>query len=310
MHLMTIDLIPDLITKCPHICNAHKNKKLIIFVGAGISALWGCKRWKDMATSLINSCYEKGKINYWTQESLLHRHSASPRKLITIANNILAEDEYLAALQGTIKIDDNKKKSCPELYKNLFEMNAIYFTTNIDTHFSELFGEHTIYEPDNFTPSICKPKRIIHLHGKIDKSDSLVLTIDEYMRRYQHDNFGDFLKNVFSDEEYCFLFIGYGVDEFEIIDFMTEKYRRTNPQAFYLDNFYILLPFFSNQEELLKYEESYFKKIHITIIPYSIDNIGHNQLNEVIATWRQTLLEVELKDKFSDFNKIMWKEDL
>ncbi len=51
---MSIELVPDIINKYPHIYGAHKNEKLIIFVGAGMSALWGCKRWKDMAVAMAN----------------------------------------------------------------------------------------------------------------------------------------------------------------------------------------------------------------------------------------------------------------
>ena len=90
---MSIDPVPDL-EKLPYIRDAYKNKKLIIFVGSGVSALWGCKRWNGMATSLIEACYKHGKINYWEHENILRKYSYSPRKLITIAKNILAE-EYI-----------------------------------------------------------------------------------------------------------------------------------------------------------------------------------------------------------------------
>ena len=70
---MSIELVPDL-RKFPHIYGAHKNEKLVIFVGAGMSALWGCKRWKDMANALIGSCYERGIIDYWARETLLAKY--------------------------------------------------------------------------------------------------------------------------------------------------------------------------------------------------------------------------------------------
>jgi len=51
---MAIDKIPDL-KKYQKIISAHKNNKLIFFIGAGVSSLWGCKRWQEMAVSLINA---------------------------------------------------------------------------------------------------------------------------------------------------------------------------------------------------------------------------------------------------------------
>jgi len=32
----------------PVIVDAYKKEKLVIFVGAGVSAIWGCSRWKDV----------------------------------------------------------------------------------------------------------------------------------------------------------------------------------------------------------------------------------------------------------------------
>jgi hypothetical protein len=114
---MSIDLVPDL-ARYPHICGAHKNQTLIIFVGAGVSALWGCKRWKDMARSLIHACYERGTIDYWTRENLLTKYAASPRKLITIAKGILGED-YVKILRGALQVSDERRLQFPDLFSNL-----------------------------------------------------------------------------------------------------------------------------------------------------------------------------------------------
>ena len=99
---MAIEFVPDL-AKYPQFCGACKQGKLIVFVGAGVSALWGCKRWKDMAVTLINSCYERGSIDYWERETLENKYSSSPRRLITIAKNILGK-YYVRELQKTIEV--------------------------------------------------------------------------------------------------------------------------------------------------------------------------------------------------------------
>lgn len=302
---MSIDLVPDL-KKLPHIYDAQKNGKLVIFVGAGMSALWGCKKWKDMAVALIDSCYERGAIDYWSRESLLTKYSVSPRKLITIAKSIL-NDEYLVELKKTLQIIPERKKKLSHLFNNLFSFDAIYITTNIDDHFSGLFDKGNIhYEPNKFSPTQLKPKNIIHLHGTINNPNSLVMTIDEYVTRYQNDTFRSFLESAFFDDKHCFLFVGYGVDEMEIIDFMIEKYSKgTKSLQRFINRFYILLPFFQNEEPLLKYEELYFRQICMNVIPYSINAKGHDQINGVIASWREEFSEQGKGDKFYEFNQII-----
>lgn len=301
---MSIELVPDL-KKLPHIYGAHKDEKLVVFVGAGISALWGCKRWKDMAIALIDSCYERDGIDHWARETLLTKYSSSPRKLITIAKNIL-NDNYLEALKKTLQPIQERKAKLPDLFNNLFSLQASYITTNIDDHFSILFDKDKVhFEPSKFT---LKPKNIVHLHGIIHNPESLVMTIDEYISRYQNDGLRNFLETAFFDEGYCFLFIGYGVDEMEIIDFMIQKYSSgVKSLRSFLHRFYILLPFYHNEEPLLKYEQSYFDQIHMSVIPYAINARGYDQIDGVLSSWRKTFSEHGKGDEFYGFNQIIEK---
>jgi hypothetical protein len=118
---MSIELVPDLM-KYPHIYDAHKNQRLIIFIGAGLSALWGCKRWRDMAIALIDACYERGEIDYWVRESLLTKYAMSPRKLITIGKSIL-DKNYIE--KGEELIAYWKYKWLSPLREN-FSFSALY----------------------------------------------------------------------------------------------------------------------------------------------------------------------------------------
>lgn len=301
---MSIELVPDL-KKFPHIYGARKNEKLVIFVGAGISALWGCKRWKEMAIALIDSCYEGGSIDHWAREILLNKYSGSPRKLITIAKNIL-KDKYLDVLKTTLQPLHERKAKLPYLFNNLFALQASYITTNVDSHFSGMFDADKIhFEPGKFT---LKPQNIVHLHGIIHNPESLVMTVDEYIRRYQDKQFRDFLEAAFFDEKYCFLFIGYGVDEMEIIDFMIQKYSSgVKSLKTFLHRFYILLPFYYNEEPLLNYEQLYFDQIHMSVIPYAINSKGYDQIDEVLSSWRKAFKEYGKGDEFYSFNQIIEK---
>lgn len=298
---MTIDLIPDL-KKYPHIYGAHKDGNLIIFIGAGLSALWGCKRWKDMAIALIDKCYEQGDIDYWEREMLVAKYATAPRKLITIAKNIL-KTNYEKALRETLELNKIKKAKLPNLMNNLFSFEAMYITTNIDNHFSSLFDENNIHSELN--KFVLKPQNIVHIHGIIDKPNSLVMTVDEYITRYKNDYFRDFLETTFFNEKYCFLFIGYGVEEMEIIDFIIQKYSE-EPKTYrdFIHRFYVLLPFYQQEEQLYQYEQLYFDKIKMNVIPYSINSKGYDQLNEILESWREIFKDHDKDDFYKNIQII------
>ena len=310
---MSIDSVPDL-RKYPHICNAQKSGRLVVFVGAGLPALWGCCRWKEMARSLIDSCYENNGIDYWEREVLLAKYSATPRKLITIAKSIFESkfsgDKYISALEETLEIVPEQQKKYSSLMSNLFSWGAIFVTTNIDSHFSEIFDPEILdstnvhYKLGDYS---LEPKNITHLHGVIKDKSSLVMTVDEYLSKYHDSGFKDFLEGIFSDEENCILFIGYGIDEMEIIDFMVHKYsskKEILSLSEFTKRFYVLLPFFQQEEQLCEYEQRYFDQINMTIIPYSINKNGYAQLDGILAEWRK-YFEDEDGDMFYKHNRIM-----
>ena len=77
-----------------------------------------------MANALIGSCYERGIIDYWARETLLAKYSGSPRKLITIAKNIL-NDNYLEELKKTLQLAHERKAKLPDLFNNLFSLKRL-----------------------------------------------------------------------------------------------------------------------------------------------------------------------------------------
>ena len=60
----TLPELPD------EIREAVNKGNLVVFIGAGVSALVGCKRWPDLAKNLAEECFKKGIINYSEKEQL------------------------------------------------------------------------------------------------------------------------------------------------------------------------------------------------------------------------------------------------
>ncbi len=299
---MSIELVPDL-KKYPHIYNAHKDNKLILFVGAGVSALWGVKRWQDMAETLIENCFDDGLITYWNRKILLEKYGHNPRKLITIAKAILG-DNYFSKL-SKIVVPSAKKDKYPQLFSNLSSINAIFVTTNIDTLLSDNFSKDSVHVGSSeFVSEKIQPKNCFHLHGSIKDNNPLVMTIEEYVLRYKDPKVKDFLEYIFLQNEFVVVFMGYGMDELEIIDYMLEKYGdevRRQP----VNKYYILFPIFRNEEELLKHEQTYFNQINMTVIPYAIDDRGHDQLDDLVQTWKKEFTPQDEADEFYKFTKLI-----
>ena len=71
----------------PEIITAINNKKLAVFIGAGVSRLAGCIGWDRLAADLVKCCHKEGIINYKVKTKLTE--SDDHKKTITICYHLL-----------------------------------------------------------------------------------------------------------------------------------------------------------------------------------------------------------------------------
>ncbi|MGD0236228.1 MAG: SIR2 family protein [Syntrophorhabdales bacterium] len=63
---------------------------------------------------------------------------------------------------------------------------------------------------------------VVHLHGGINDEGSAVITIVDYMKHYERrSRAAVLLETIF--REYTVLFVGYGLEEYEVMEFMITK---------------------------------------------------------------------------------------
>ena len=98
------------------------------------------------------------------------------------------------------------------------------------------------------------------------------------------DLFTRFLQRVF--ESHTVLFVGYGMSEFELLDFFITK--ADSGDGIELKHF-ILLPFYTGEETDLNFERHYHNKMGISVVPYQKDQNGYNQLYDVIKEWNSRI---------------------
>src|SRR5437660_2233684 len=282
---MTDELLP--IPKVPDgLREAAQLGKLIPFIGAGASRLAGCPSWAEFADAALKSLILDGRFTHSQLDQIRHLH---PRVKLSLARNIAVEKggtiDFRKILHPTARRDH--KNGC-RLYRSLFTLARIFVTTNYDEWLDEQITEPTaaaspatspvstaspvnrlqvIYKIDDLLPSrLSQPSTVIHLHGSVLDPAGMILSTRDYVRHYANDRLsGDssrenriltFLEHLFNHK--TVLFIGYGLEELEILEYVIEKARPPVGSTAHEARHYILQGFFSHEETLLRSMKSYY----------------------------------------------------
>ncbi len=213
--------------------------RLVVFIGAGVSRILGCKGWSELANDLVDVCFQKGKIKCKEKKALLQ--DENQKKKISICHKILekeSEPSFYDVLSKSLQTSDAKTEKFP-IYKELYSLRAIYLTTNVDTCFDDLyFKDLIIYRPEDFDARVVDRQHLYHLHGTIKDYNSLIFTVRKYLEHYQKETIRHFLTRLFS--EFTILFVGYGLEEFEVLEYLFLKEATTKKEL----RHFILLPMF------------------------------------------------------------------
>ena len=304
---MDIRELPEL---PPQIKRAAEIDELVIFIGAGMSYELGCSDWNGLAKDLIQRCEntlgeDEPLLNNFeaTQLKNMLNQSGNSKKVITICNGILSKsgnDElFLQEVKKSLN-DGNIDKNNPKLktYRDLFNLNGIFVTTNADRHIDQIFTPQNIIKKDFKGNTHLRNKNLYKIHGSIDEPDSLIFTVEQYFTRYKDKEFIEFLKSLFAK---TVLFAGYGLGEFELLEHMYKNITPTADRYFYLGGYY------THEERLCDFEQMYFDQMKVNLIPYSKDKKGFQQLPIVIEEWVkqiQTTTNV-LQNNFDEIDEVL-----
>lgn len=293
--------IPDIPEQ---IVQAVNTETLAVFVGAGVSRLIGCYGWSDLAEALISRCFKEKKADGSTLISYKEKDFLSkenPKKVITICKGILEQnkltDAYVEILKKAFR--DGEKIDEPNIYDEIYKLRGLRLTTNADQHFDRLFrADQILHNHRKFPISDPSHNHLYHIHGSILDPSSLVFTVPDYLKRYSDDRFTKFLRFIFS--KYTVLFIGYGLEEFEILDFLISKSGASmNGKEI---RHYILMGLFKGDENILAHENHYFRGMNVQVKAFQKDIRGYDQLIEVLRDWNVKI------DRLSSFIATSFEE--
>lgn len=286
--------------------------KVVIFLGAGVSRLMGYPSWNQLADRSFSHLIKTDNFSHADFDVLKELH---PRQKLSIAVDIWkSKGKNPKELIGeAIKADG---EAYPRVFELLADIPVPFVTTNYDDCLINVTQAKPILSTEQndmskgqkpilgrqkpvslkneiLTTLLTGNDIVVYLHGRLSDGSPLVISTKDYVEHYRDDSVREFLDHLF--EHYHVLFIGYGLEEEEIIDFIVRKKPAHN-----LINHFRLIPAFSHEEKLMEHLGNYYSnQCQVRLVPYLIDSIGHRQLENVLADWLPTI-----KAKFQPVNFI------
>ncbi len=308
-----IEKIEPIPKKIPEILRlAAIQRKLIPFIGAGVSQLGGCPNWDELAKGTLNFFVKEGKLSHAQLDQI---SSLSSRVKLSVALELEKQHALPIEFKKLLEPSIAKKKIGDEVYANLSKLATTFVTTNYDDWLDQNppmpfradalpsqskplnisrhpFCTHREISVENLDV----PHAVFHIHGSIRDRGSMVLTTVDYLDRYSSHEFDGenrenpfltFLKTLFKLKNV--LFIGYGLNELEVLEYVVQKaivkLNNNNEEP----RHYVLQGFFSHEIELARSLEGYFRQFGIGLLPFSRDEHNWDQLVKVIEYLAQEL---------------------
>ena len=200
------------------------------------------------------------------------------------------------------------------LYEALSKLGRTFVTTNYDDWLDTTIGAPPltvsavggtgtptigqkptiIYKVEELTPdNLERPNTIFHLHGSLLDPTRMILTTQDYVRHYANDRRADgpegenrvltFLGFLFSQKNV--LFVGYGLEELEILEYVIGKARLMAEPGKTEIRHFLLQGFFSHEEELARSLSNYYAECGIELIPFLRDQKDWDQLMDVLEEY-------------------------
>ena len=294
------------------ILESASNGKLVVFIGAGVSRLLEYPSWQKLAEKYAKYLYKEGHLSYLEYEYL---KKLDARKLLSICKNFCKKNNIPEPSRSKILNAKEAEENIHNVYEYIYRWNVVYVTTNFDDELDkvaekphkevtienyssssdslqlETNNKKIVYNPEQILIShLYSSGNVIHLHGSLD-SEKLILTINDYLYHYQNEQIQSFLNHLFTT--FTVLFIGYGLEEYELLEFLIHKSQLHTSSHLNSGQkeikHYLLYPLFSWEQTMLKFYQLYYEDLKIKLIPYKKDEKGYKQLYDVIKKWTPSI---------------------
>jgi hypothetical protein len=269
----------------PELSEAAKDGGLVVFVGAGVSRLVGCPSWDGFADGVLGQLVPE-KLSHYELAQL--RSSVDAKKRLSLAK-IIAADAKVEIDYGRLLVGSPNKSA---VYGHLAKFNCSFVTTNYDEHLVPAVNAMRDWRDWRFiqrgqflSQNLDRLGSVIHLHGSVRDSDSMIISTREYLEHYASPEVQVFLVELFRRK--TVLFIGYGLEEVEILEYM---FRKGSARAEPVPRRYILQGFFDAEKRLCELLTVYYREnFGSVVVPFPRDHADYEQLTDILAEWAVTL---------------------
>jgi hypothetical protein len=296
----------------PGLNEAALRGTLIPFIGAGASRVAGCPNWIEFADRALRYFVDQGKFTHGQLAQLGQQH---PRVKLSIARGLQRQHNLPIRFDAILHPDGrNTNPKGRRLYEALSKLGRTFVTTNYDDWLDTTIGGPSptvsagggigtatigqkptvIYRVEELTlDNLERPNTVFHLHGSLLDPTGMILTTQDYVRHYANDRRADsseeenrvltFLGFLFSEKNV--LFVGYGLEELEILEYIIGKARLMAEPGKTEMRHFLLQGFFSHEEELARSLSNYYAECGIELIPFLRDQKDWDQLMDVLEEY-------------------------
>lgn len=282
-----------------------RKEKIAIFCGAGVSKLLGIPLWEELARQAIDYLHEIGRLNFAEAERIIGEPT-TPKQKMSYFHALCPKGEPASREFYRKYLEPDKILACRKNpYDFLVRLEVPKLTTNLDHEFWHALQRKPKSGGGGISPvTVVEPKparvdfdfqqtmpvdtnAIYQVHGSYQNLEKYsVITMRDYIFRYfENLDLRGFLKKIF--KEYVVIFIGHGMQEFEILQDVVRDTKRHH----------VLLGAYLNDPNLLGVRRQYFESLGINAHGYYLDFEGHNRLCEVIESWVEKI-DAELSGGF------------
>ena len=305
------------------------------FIGAGLSLIAGCPSWAQLAREALRTFVDRGTFSHAQLAQIEH---IGPRIKLSLALGMEREtglrinfSDLLAPKGGYDNATGRR------LYGTLSKMAKTFVTTNYDEWLdTEIVLDaadpirpgkapettpksagRKVYELiDDFTPANLNAPGVFHIHGTLRRPSGMIMTMSQYLRHYANDHHSmrpeeenrllTFLEHLFKQK--AVLFIGYGLEELEILEYVIQKARQPASGGKREARHFMLQGYFSHEIELMRSMRSYYlNECGIELIGFRRDEKDWDQLASVLESFasRITARDPMLAQELSEMEDLL-----
>lgn len=273
--------------------------RLVPFIGAGISCNCGSPNWGGFALGAAQQALDNGLVTPDEHRVLLE---LAPRTALSV----IGQREISRGIRlDYATILHPRGMDYPLVGRRISAALARMSTTFVTTNYDRWL-DHRIVDPADSDRHLREPVRtavfdrsqfspaqlqsdntVLHLHGRCTVPSSMIISTSQYLENYrsfrpdgqEEGPVSLLLRTLFRDK--CVVFMGYGLGELEILEYVMQKgLPPSDPAA--APRHFILMPFLTGEDVRADLLAEYFGSFGVGLMPYDIGAGEHSRVADVL----------------------------